>query len=96
MSLALETEFAKALDVPDRPERLRSNFYGVEFLLEHLEKFRAEAEETSSLSEDSRQKLKKILRGSTGQRQQAGRRRIERIRKGGGNRVAGQPPEDAR
>ena len=61
MSLALETEFAKALDVPDRPERLRSNFYGVEFLLEHLEKFRAEAEETSSLSEDSRQKLKKYF-----------------------------------
>ena len=57
MSLALETEFAKALDVPDRPERLRSNFYGVEFLLEHLEKFRAEAEETGSLSKDSRQKL---------------------------------------
>ncbi|MCH8267966.1 MAG: hypothetical protein IH846_10640 [Acidobacteria bacterium] len=57
LSLAMEAEFAKQSDATGRPLKLRSNSFGVEFLLDLLGKFQAEADQTGSLSEDSRQKL---------------------------------------
>ena len=56
-SMAMKTELAHQPDAPRHPDMLRTNSSGVEFLLELLGKFRAEAEEIGSLSKDSRQKL---------------------------------------
>ena len=56
-SLARDVQFAQQPDAPRRPDQLRLNSFGVKILLDLLGKFQAEAEETGSLSEDSRQKL---------------------------------------
>lgn len=68
LPLAMQAETAKQLDAPHRSYELRSNSFGVEFLLQLLGKFQAEVEETGSLSEDSLQNMTQYFGDRVGMR----------------------------